>query len=219
VRIRPGRLALRVLHAGTAARTRLTGAAGRPPARPQGPFTSCVARLPAEVAGRLCHAVAEAIGADGVYPPGSVHITIANLDRAPLAELPARVAGWAGEQRPLSARVAGIGFSRATAFAVLDLDERALRAARRSLRGVAGVRAGPAVMLRDHVAAVNLARFERPLEADAARRLFPLRRVELPPFAVAHVELVRTDKVLSETGTEILATYALGGAVPPGADG
>jgi hypothetical protein len=211
VRIRPGRLALRALHAGTAARTRLTGAAGRPPTRPRGPFTSCIARLPPEVAGRLCRVVADAIGPDGVYPPASVHITIANLDRAPRAELPERVAGWAGGQPALSARVSGIGFSRATAFAVLDLDERALRSARRSLRGAAGGRAGPAVVLRDHVAAVNLARFERPLEAGAARRLSRLRRVELPPFALARVELVRTDKVLSEAGTEVLGAYALGG--------
>jgi hypothetical protein len=215
VRIRPGRLALRALHAGTAARTRLTGAAGLPPRRAAGPFLSCIARLPAPVAAPLCRAVAEAIDPAGVYPPASVHMTIVNLDGAPGAGLPARVGAWASAQPPLSAGVAGIGFSRATAFAVLDLDEAALRAARHSLRRVAGARAGPAVVLRDHVAVVNVARFERPLEACAARRLSQLRRFEVPPFALASVELVRTDKVLSATGTEILGTFALGSPRTP----
>jgi hypothetical protein len=208
-----------VLHAGADLRLRVTGTAGPPPDRAPGPFTSCVARLPPAVAEPLCRAVAEALGAAGapsVYPPDAVHVTIANLDRASAGELPARVAAWADAQPPLRARVAGIGYSRATAFAALDLDESALRAARRGLRRVAGAPEGRSAGLRDRVGAANLARFERPLDAGAGRALTRLRRHGSAPFTLAAVELVRTDKVLSAAGTEILGAYALrGGHMPP----
>jgi hypothetical protein len=217
---RPGRLALAVLHAGADLRLRVTGTAGPPPLRAPGPFTTCVARLPPAVAEPLCRAVAEAMGAAGapvVYPPDAVHVTIANLDRATTGDLPASVAEWADAQAPLRARVAGIGYSRATAFAALDLDESALRAARRALRRTAGAPERRSAALRDRVGAANLARFERPLGAEAGRALTLLRSHGSAPFTLAGVELVRTDKVLSATGTEILGSYALRGGdhMPP----
>jgi 2'-5' RNA ligase len=206
-----------------AGRARLRVGAGRtaftPP--PSGPAAALhlttVARLPAEVEAALAPAV-DRLRAGGPahrwYPPGTVHLTVRNLDgldldgdagAARLAELAALV----GAHPPFRAAVRGLGVSAGTVFAQVLPCDATLRALRADLRGflrrhaVAPRRARP-------VGHANLARFAGPVTAAFLAEVARQRRRDFGSWTVTEVELVRTDRYLSREGTTVLARMGLG---------
>jgi 2'-5' RNA ligase len=221
----PAVLRDRLLHrlAWEAGRARLRAGAGRtafvPP--PSGPAAALhlttVARLPAEVVATLAPALAR-LRADGPghhwYPPGTVHLTVQNLDgldldgdagTARLAELRALL----GAHAPFPAAVRGLGVSAGTVFAQVLPCDASLRRLRADLRG----------FLRRHAVAprrarplghANLVRFVGPVTAAFLAELARQRRRDFGSWTVTEVELVRTDRYLSQEGTTVLARLGLG---------
>jgi 2'-5' RNA ligase len=213
-----------------AGRARLRAGAGRraftpPPCGPAAALhLTTVARLPAEVVAALAP-VLERLRAAGPahywYPPGTVHLTVHNLDGLDLdgdagaAALPA-LRALVGAHPPFRVAARGLGVSAGTVFAqVLPCDAtlRALRADLRLLlrrRGVAPRRARP-------VGHANVARFAGPVTAAFLAELARQRRRDFGGWTVTEVELVRTDRYLSHEGTTVLARLGLGlGARRPG---
>jgi 2'-5' RNA ligase len=215
-----------------AGRARLRAGAGRraftpPPCGPAAALhLTTVARLPAEVVAALAP-VLERLRAAGPahcwYPPGTVHLTVHNLDgldldgdagAAALAELRALV----GAHPPFRVAARGLGVSAGTVFAqVLPCDPtlRALRADLRLLlrrRGVAPRRARP-------VGHANVARFAGPVTAAFLAELARQRRRDFGGWTATEVELVRTDRYLSHEGTTVLARLGLGARRPGPARG
>jgi 2'-5' RNA ligase len=163
-------------------------------------YLTSITRVPGEVAERLEPLLDRLRRCDRqhhYYEPDSLHVTIRNLDG--LADLPAARAAIAS--RPafdLAAR--GLNLSAHTVFApVLPADDT-LGALRRDLAGLTG---GSAGRLRD-LAFANVVRFSGRVSRDFVRELARLRRVELGSWRVTEVELVRTDRLLSRDGTEVL---------------
>jgi hypothetical protein len=206
-----GVVLLRASQALTNLRVRLGGSAGRPPALAPGPFLTLVARVPADPVATVCRDAAAAL--DGVaayvYPPRTVHLTVLFLDGVEPEEARPAVIAWAAGRPPLRVATRGIGYSRGSAYLALD-GGRALYEARRALaRSLRSRRRGPAA-IRDRVAVANVARFRAPLTAGAAGRL---RRISVPRtrLDLGEVELVQTDKLLSDSATRVLARIALRG--------
>lgn len=216
----------RLLHrlAWEAGRARLRAGAGRrafvPP--PSGPaaalHVTTVSRLPAEVVAALAPAL-DRLRADGpghhYYPPGTVHLTVQNLDgldldgdpgaAARLAELRALV----GAHAPFRAVVRGLGVSAGTVFAQVLPCDAALRTLRADLLG----------FLERHAVArrrprplghANVVRFAGPVTAAFLAELAHQRHRDFGSWTVTEVELVRTDRYLSHEGTTVLARMALG---------
>jgi 2'-5' RNA ligase len=215
----------RLLHrlAWEAGRARLRAGAGRaaftpPPSGPAAAWhVTTVARLPAEVVAALAPAL-DRLRAGGPghrwYPPGTVHLTVHNLDgldldgdagAATLAELRALV----GAHPPFRAAVRGLGVSTGTVFAQVLPCDATLRALRADLRG----------FLRRHavtprrarlVGHANLVRFVGPVTAAFLAEVARQRRRDFGSWTVTEVELVRTDRYLSREGTTVLARMGLG---------
>lgn len=215
----------RLLHrlAWEAGRARLRAGAGRrafiPP--PSGPaaalHVTTVSRLPAEVVAALAPAL-DRLRADGpghhYYPPGTVHLTVQNLDgldldgdagAARLAELRALF----GSHPPFQAAVRGLGVSAGTVFARVLPCDAALRTLRADLLG----------FLERHAVArrrprplghANVVRFAGPVTAAFLAELAHQRHRDFGSWTVTEVELVRTDRYLSHEGTTVLARMALG---------
>jgi len=216
----------RLLHrlAWEAGRARLRAGAGRraftPP--PSGPaaalHVTTVSRLPTEVVAALAPAL-DRLRADGpghhYYPPGTVHLTVQNLDgldldgdpgaAARLAELRALV----GAHAPFRAVVRGLGVSAGTVFAQVLPCDAALRTLRADLLG----------FLERHAVArrrprplghANVVRFAGPVTAAFLAELAHQRHRDFGSWTVTEVELVRTDRYLSHEGTTVLARMALG---------
>jgi len=216
----------RLLHrlAWEAGRARLRAGAGRrafiPP--PSGPavalHVTTVSRLPAEVVAALAPAL-DRLRADGpghhYYPPGTVHLTVQNLDgldldgdpgaAARLAELRALV----GAHAPFRAVVRGLGVSAGTVFAQVLPCDAALRTLRADLLG----------FLERHAVArrrprplghANVVRFAGPVTAAFLAELAHQRHRDFGSWTVTEVELVRTDRYLSHEGTTVLERIGLG---------
>jgi hypothetical protein len=171
-----------------------------------------VARLPADPVAAVCQDARAAL--DGVaafvYPPHTVHLTVLSFEGVdePDRARPA-VLAWAAGRPPLRVVTRGVGYSRGSAYLALD-GGRALYEARRALaRPFRPRRRGPAA-IRDRVAVANFARFRAPLTAGAARRL---RRIAIPrtDLDLGELELVHTDKLLSDSATRVLARIKLPG--------
>ena len=224
----------RLLHrlAWEAGRARLRAGAGRttftPP--PSGPaaalHVTTVSRLPAEVVAAMAPAL-DRLRADGpghhYYPPGTVHLTVHNLDgldldgdagAARLAELRALV----GAHPPFRAAVGGLGVSAGGVFAQVLPCDSTLHALRADLRG----------FLRRHAVAprrarplghANVVRFAGPVTAAFLAELARQRRRDFGSWTVTEVELVRTDRYLSHEGTTVLARLGLGPTGPGPARG
>jgi len=204
-----GVVLLRASQALTDLSVRLRGNAGRPPALPPGPYLTLVARLPADPVAAVCrdaHAALDGVAAF-VYPPHTVHLTVLSLDGLDPEEARRAVLAWAAGRPPVRVATRGVGYSRGSAYLVLD-GGRALYEARRALaRSLRPRRRGPAA-IRDRVAVANFARFRAPLMAGAVERL---RRIAVPrtDLDLGEVELVHTDKLLSDSATRALARIAL----------
>ncbi len=215
----------RLLHrlAWEAGRARLRAGAGRraftPP--PSGPAAALhlttVSRLPAEVVAALAPAL-DRLRADGpghhYYPPGTVHLTVQNLDgldldgdagAATLAELRALV----GSHPPFQAAVGGLGVSAGTVFAQVLPCDATLRTLRADLRGFLE-RHALAPRRPRSLGHANVLRFAGPVTAAFLAELARQRRRDFGSWTVTEVELVRTDRYLSHEGTTVLAQMGLG---------
>jgi 2'-5' RNA ligase len=174
-------------------------------------FLTTVVRLPAEVAERLAEA---ASGLDRIqpghylYPPQSIHLTVLGLADVPDAERAVEAAVHG--HRPFALEVRGLNLSRDTAFAELHPRGTELRALRKDLRAVESHEHGSVSRwIRRRLAHANVVRFRAPVERRLVAEVGRLRRVSFGEFEVAEVELVHTDKVLSDAGTRTLARYRL----------
>jgi len=167
-----------------------------------------IARLPAEVAARLEPALARLRKRDPqhhYYPVDTLHVTIRNLDS--LSADARTAAGAAIASHPsfeLTAR--GLSLSPHTVFAAVRPVDGTLRALRRELASVAGGSAGRFPDL----AFANIVRFSGRVSREFVSELAALRRIDLGSWRVTEVELVRTDRLLSREGTEVLERISLG---------
>jgi 2'-5' RNA ligase len=206
---RSGAALLRISQAFTGARLRVTGSAGRPPAIDAGPYLTLVARLPEEAVADVCRQAREAL-ADvpaHVYTPHTVHLTIVAFGDCDPYAVERAVRDWTKGQPPLRVRIASIGYTNASAYLMLDGGPE-LREARRALARAAGLRRAGAAGLRRLVTVANFARFRGPLSREAAARLAAIR-VPAIEFELSELELVRTDKLLSDVGTTRIAELTL----------
>lgn len=168
----------------------------------QGSYVTSVTRVPTEIAARLEPALARLRRHDPqhhYYAPDTVHVTIRNLDSLSAGALPAaRAAIAAHPSFELTAR--GLSLSRHTVFAAVHPVDGTLRALRRELASLAG---GGAGRLPD-LAFANVVRFSGRVSGEFVRELARLRRADFGSWLVTEVELVRTDRLLSREGTEVL---------------
>ncbi len=197
----------------------LSSTAGRRTGRQRWPeigeprFLSVIARLPAEIADSLAAATRPLLAADRghhAYPAATIHLTILSLADARGVE--DEIRDVAGRNRPFVVDVGGLNASARTVFAELYPRSGGLTALRRELGGVlAPLHPLPSRWVRHRLAHANVLRFGAPLSAALIEHVASLRGRDFGRFEVTHVELVRTDKVLSAGGTRVLGRFALEG--------
>ena len=185
--------------------------------RPRDHLTSVV-RLPVDLSEALVEAARRLSGAGShyLYAPTDVHLTVLNLDTRGTAA--GRVETAAAAMRgtgtfPVVLR--GFGVSRQSIYARAYDPTTSLWRLRGRVAQVVGMR--PPLPLR-LLGFVNLLRFGHPqvqeliASAAAARGTSPVAGA----FHAQCVEIVRTDKVLSREGTELLQRVELSGEGPTG---
>jgi hypothetical protein len=210
-RARSGLVVVGLGQAMTDFRLRVSGSAGPPPPPSEGPYLSLILRLPEQPLSGACRAASEILDGTGahLYPPSTVHLTLLSLDDGvDPADVEPALPVWAQGRAPLRVGVRRVGYSTASAFLELRGGE-GLLSARRSLARAIGLRRRGLARIRDTVAVANFARFRAPLRREVALRL---RRIRLPEeeLPLADLELVLTDKVLSDAGTQVLTRVRLG---------
>lgn len=171
-------------------------------------YLTSVVRVPADIAGRL-EPVLERLRAHGpqhhYYEQDSLHVTIRNLDSLADDDLAAARAAIASHP-PFELEARGLNLSLQTVFAAVRPADGTLRSLRRALAELTGAKPGA---LAD-VAFANVVRFSGRVEPGFVRELARMRRVELGSWLVREVELVRTDRLLSPEGTQVLDRVRLG---------
>lgn len=138
-----------------------------------------------------------------VYPPGTVHVTVANLDDATV-DLDTAVATLEAVPPPAPMfEISGTGCSPDTVF-LRCIHDRAFGLLRESLRDAFGVRrrAGPMAWLFDRLSFANVVRF------DGRGVWVPIPDVHAS-VSCGELEIVRTDRYLSDQGTEVLRRIPL----------
>ncbi len=175
-------------------------------------YLTTVARLPAEIATALAETASRLAGPGSghyLYPPETIHLTVASLADAPEPE-PMVEAVLQGEER-FEVEVRGLNLALDSVFAELYPRGPGLQAVRRGLREGESKEHGPAARwLRRRLAHANLVRFGGAVEPRLIAEVRRLRRARFGSFEVAGVELARTDKVLSGAGTRPLGSFRLG---------
>ena len=182
-------------------------------ARRVSPHLTSVVRVPAGLAQTLADATHALPGAAGhyLYPHGDLHLTVLNVDAARqprLAERVEAVAAALAPAAPFPVVLAGLGVSRWSVYARAYDPAGSLWRLRAQVADATGSR--PPLPLR-LLGFVNVLRFVRPEVGELLAGLAPMRRVPLGVFDVAAVEVVRTDRVLSAAGTEMLRRVVLAG--------
>jgi hypothetical protein len=175
-----------------------------------GPFTTLVGFLPEAFAADLAEFIAAfpTLAEHYCYPPTQMHVTVRNLDRADLAELPVLLEGV----EPIRLRAIGLGFTRETLLLRMLAADRTLRRLRIRLDGLRGI--GPGRLARRDLAFANVLRLNGPVAGElrravsVRRQIFAGRVLELD-----RLTLIRTDKVGSPARSEVLDQYSLA-AVP-----
>ena len=200
---------------------------------PSGPaaavHTTTVIRLPAAVTAALAPSL-ERLRALGpghhYYPPESMHVTVQNLDGlAPAVDgappagaghepavLPTLVGDLVAAHRPFRLALRGLGVAPGAIFVLALPSDATLRSLRDDL---ARLPAGGARRRRvgGGLGHANLVRFSGPVTAGFLAELARLRRQDFGSFSVTEVELVRTDRLLSQEGTTTLGTIRLTGSL------
>ncbi|WP_045877611.1 2'-5' RNA ligase family protein [Pseudofrankia sp. DC12] len=176
-------------------------------------FLTTVVRVPTELAARVRAAAQPAApaGADQhyLYPAGAIHITLANLDRyadLPLERVAAVLAHRVGAAPPITFTLRGLAVARHTvyvrAYARPASAPLALRAS--ILRDL---ETGPPRQEPLRIAVSNVVRFRCADLTAVPPAVHACRNACFGSFPLHRVELVRTDKVLSAAGTELLAAF------------
>lgn len=169
---------------------------------------TCVARLPPELAAEIHELVRELLGAQQhyVYPATDLHLTVLNLEVGGDAAVAPATAVLAATP-PFRVELHGLGMSQQSVF-VRVFDDGGLVTLRRRLISLVGVR--PPWPLRQ-LGFVNVIRFRGPEVHELADAVRARRRRPFGSFVVGEAELVRTDKVLSQAGTTLIAKVSLAG--------
>lgn len=170
--------------------------------------STTVVRMPSEVADRLVAAQARLRQRDRAhyyYPPQTMHFTVSNLDHAArdlVAQLPSVLEGF----RPFEVAVYGLGVSPTTVFAQALPEDSAVRELRARLSVLAPRPASLRLldMLIRNVAFVNIVRFSGSVSAGLLAEVAYMRKRPFGRFSVGQVEVVRTDRLLSDAGTQAL---------------
>lgn len=174
-------------------------------------FLTTVIRLPAEIAERLADAASRLDRVQPghyLYPPASIHLTVLGLADGPGAE--AEVEAAVGRNRPFVIEVRGLNLTRDSVFAELHPRGPRLTALRSDLRAVESREHGSiSRWLRRRLAHANLMRFAVPVDRRLVAEVGRLRGTSFGEFEAGEVELVHTDKVMSDAGTRTLARLAL----------
>jgi hypothetical protein len=138
-----------------------------------------------------------------VYPASTVHVTVANLDAARIDVDRALERLRDDDLEAPQLRIGRLGCSPDTLFLRCTTDDRFERL-RRAVRAAFGVEpaAPPATRLFERLAVANVARFDGPGE---------WARVRVRPTLVEcrELQIVRTDRYLSDAGTVVVARIPL----------
>jgi len=153
------------------------------------------------------------------YPSGDLHITFALLAEVPPGErVPDSVVD--GVRRAIEGHrrrrldATGLNLTPTTVFATMQVDEELL-ALRKAIGRVALVDwaaptgGGLFGRVAHRLFYTNLIRFDGPVDQALIDIVAGLRKTALGSALVDHVELVRTDKLLSEPATETIARFPL----------
>lgn len=166
--------------------------------------------MPGDLAESAVRAARSLPGSAGhyVYPPGDLHLTVANLDSAVLrgAELLRACQQVAAATPPFQVRMHGLGMTAHSVYAQVWDQTGSLWRLRRELAAATG---GPLSLPRRLLGFVNLVRFLGPDVRGMHDAVRHLRHLELGSLDVDAIEIVRTDKVLATDATTVLGRLAL----------
>ncbi len=175
------------------------------------PHLTVVTRLPAALAESIRASVMALpdVGAHYVYPATDLHVTILNLDGSRATSERHRVRA-ATQVLATTARFSlslqGFGVSRSSVYAEVYDESRALWALR---GGLASATRCAVPLPRRLLGFVNVIRFRSTEVSALVRAVRPLDRHPIGRLDVACAEVVRTDKLLSQRATTLLARIEL----------
>ncbi|MBL7489845.1 2'-5' RNA ligase family protein [Frankia sp. AgB1.9] len=179
-------------------------------------YLTTVIRVPLDLAERVRAAALPAAAArpDGhyLYPADALHITLANLDRyadLPLERLAETLADRVADAPPITFTLRGLAVARHTVYVrAYAQPAPALLALRASILRELGSEPPRQEPLR--IAVSNVVRFRCADLTAVLPAVRAHRNACFGSFPLHRVELVRTDKVLSAAGTELLAAFDTG---------
>jgi 2'-5' RNA ligase len=190
------------------ARTRPGNGEPLPPLGPPSHHTTVVARAPAAIAEALADTARrlEAPGGSYLYPRGTIHYTVRNLDGVDEDDVQARIAAVA-DLPAFDLDVRGLGLSPTTAFAQLFPADGTLSHLRRRLDGPGSRRWRPPGL--GSLAFANVVRVPGRPSRELMRSVARHRHTDFGRWTVEEIELVRTDRYLSDAATVVLAGIPL----------
>jgi hypothetical protein len=198
---------------------------------PTGAATHCtlIARLPAVAGTQIGQIMADLQSlypAHHYYPADTIHVTIRNLDDAAREEcdppsLFSKIRDLAEGSGPFILKGKGLGVSPNSVFLQLYPEDQGLTDLRRQLstatndrdrrrREGSGILGGLARRyLFEKMAFATLIRFSGPVTPAFLAEVARHRETDFGTFSITAFEIVRTDKFLSNAGTEIIARIAV----------
>ncbi|MEH2504376.1 hypothetical protein V1290_003187 [Bradyrhizobium sp. AZCC 1578] len=212
---------------------RLSGRRGQihalPPMGSAAHFT-LIARMPAVAdtqVGQILAELQRVSPSHHYYPADTVHVTIRNLDEAAREEcdrpsLFRRIRGLVADSGSFALKGKGLGVSPNSVFLQLYPEDQGLADLRRKLSiatsdGDHRRREGLGILddlarryLFDKMAFATLIRFSGPVTPAFLAEIARHRETDFGTFPIDAFEIVRTDKFLSSTGTEIIARIVVG---------
>jgi 2'-5' RNA ligase len=172
-----------------------------------------VVRVPADMATILTAAQARLKRWDSshyYYPPTTLHLTISNLDHV-TSSFRDQVSTVLEGFRPFDLLVRGLSVSPTTVFAQALPEDSAVQELRRRLWAREPKPLLPELVSRAmrHLCFINLVRFRGPVSSELLTEVARLRTLPVGRFSVTEIELVRTDRFLSDAGTQVLERFSL----------
>jgi hypothetical protein len=195
-----------------------------PPMGSAGHFT-LIARMPVVADTQLGQIMAELQRAYPnyyYYPADTVHVTIRNLDEAARTEsdqqsLVSKIRGLVEDSEPFALKGQGLGVSPSSVFLQLYQEDQGLADLRHKLSIATADsdhhrREGSSMLgelarryLFEKMAFATLIRFSGPVAPAFLAEIAGHRETDFGTFLINAFEIVRTDKFLSNTGTEVIA--------------
>jgi 2'-5' RNA ligase len=172
-----------------------------------------VVRVPADMTTILTAAQARLKRWDSChyyYPPTTMHLTISNLDHI-TSGLRDQILTVLEGVRPFDILVRGLSVSPTTVFAQALPEDSAVQGLRRRLWAMEPKPLLPGLVSRAmrHLCFINLVRFCGPVSSELLTEVARLRTLSVGRFSVTEIELVRTDRFLSDAGTQVLERFSL----------